>query len=373
MHIFRLIVPALIAGVIGTPSSSAGQARGAQSPAAKVPLVVGLVTVGAVHEPDRGDYESIIKVDNVSAESVGYAVSGNVADRRVTVRRQVKKQDMAHAHEWRPRYNEGDPEIYPGTTGGTLSADMLNELKVKGQTPLKAWIAADPLGGMLKGLLGGNAGALGKLPGNSGSGATVEGTLSRVEPQPVPVSMLVNDSRVDLLAVHARGKLGDEPFEVYILDDPAIPLVLRWSLGDTSKRIIRISYPGGSASSHIEEKLSTTGRAEVYGIYFDFAKATIRPESEPMLEEIADVMTKNPAWKLSVEGHTDNIGGAASNQDLSTRRAAAVRQALVDRYHVAAGRLSPAGFGASRPKETNDTLEGRARNRRVELVRQPGA
>jgi OOP family OmpA-OmpF porin len=116
--------------------------------------------------------------------------------------------------------------------------------------------------------------------------------------------------------------------------------------------------------------LTATGRAEVYGIYFDFSKATIRPESEPVLREIGEVMTKNPAWKLSVEGHTDNIGGAASNQDLSTRRAAAVRQALVDRYHVAAGRLTPAGFGASRPKETNDTLEGRARNRRVELVRQ---
>ncbi len=91
-----------------------------------------------------------------------------------------------------------------------------------------------------------------------------------------------------------------------------------------------------------------------------------------MLKEIADVMAKNPAWKLSVEGHTDNIGGAASNQDLSARRAAAVRQALVGGHHVAADRLTPAGFGASRPKETNDTLEGRARNRRVELVRQPG-
>jgi OOP family OmpA-OmpF porin len=148
-------------------------------------------------------------------------------------------------------------------------------------------------------------------------------------------------------------------------------MVLRWSLGDTNKRMIRISYPKPNAS-HVEEKLNTTGRAEVYGIYFDFAKATIRPESEPVLKDIADVMAKNPSWKLSVEGHTDNIGGAAANQDLSTRRAAAVRQVLVDRYHVEPGRLTPAGFGASRPKDTNDTLEGRARNRRVELARQSG-
>ena len=89
-------------------------------------------------------------------------------------------------------------------------------------------------------------------------------------------------------------------------------------------------------------------------------QTTIRPESEPVLQEIADALAKNPNWKLSVEGHTDNIGGTAPNLDLSTRRAAAVRQALVDRYHVASGRLTPAGFGASRPKEgtyIHDSLE----------------
>jgi hypothetical protein len=348
---------ALFAGIICLPSSLSAQTRGAQPSSAKVPVVAGLITVSAVHEPDKGDYESILRVADVTEGGVVYTVSGNVEDRRVSIRRKVRKQDWAHAHEWRPRYNEGDPEVYPGTTGGTLSADVLTELKTRGRTSLEASVADDPLGGLLNGLLG--------------SAATAAGTLSRVEPQPVPVPMLVNDVRIDLPAVHARGKLGDEAFEVFILDDPAIPMVLRWSLGDTSKRMIRISYPTPSAS-HVEEKLSTVGRAEVYGIYFDFAKATIRPESEPVLKDIADIMAKNPSWKLSVEGHTDNIGGAASNQDLSTRRAAAVRQALVDRYHVAPGRLTPAGFGASRPKDTNDTLEGRARNRRVELARQSG-
>jgi outer membrane protein OmpA-like peptidoglycan-associated protein len=81
-------------------------------------------------------------------------------------------------------------------------------------------------------------------------------------------------------------------------------------IGLTSKRMIRISYPVESAPSRIAESLTETGRAEVYGIYFDFAKSTIRPESEPVLKEIADVMAKNPTWKLSVEGHTDNIGGS---------------------------------------------------------------
>lgn len=370
----RLILSALMAGVFcWAPSPSGAQARGAQAPPLKVPLAVGLVTVGAVHEPDKGDYESILTINQVSAGSVGYVLSANVDDRRVTVTRVVTREDMAHAHEWRPRYNSGDPQSFPGSTGATLSADVLNELKVKGKTALKASIAADPLGSLLKGILGGNAGALGNITGKSGSGAAVEGTLSRVGAQPVNVSVLVNDSRVDLPAVHARGQFGAETFEVYILDDPAFPLVLRWSLGETGKRIVSISYPTASASSHIEDKLIRTGRAEVYGIYFDFAKATIRPESESVLTEIASIMARNSEWKLSVEGHTDSIGGAASNQDLSTRRAAAVRQALVDRYRVAPGRLTPAGFGASRPRETNDTLEGRARNRRVELVRQTSA
>jgi OmpA-OmpF porin, OOP family len=365
-----LVAAAMVANG-GLRASSATQGRAAERPAVpNVRLVVGLVTVSAVHEPGKGDYESILKVDEVTTDVVGYTLSGSVDDRRITVRRKVRTQDMAHAHGWRPRYNEGDPEIYPGMTGGTLSADVLNDLKTKGQTSLNASMSDDdPVGGMLKDLLGGDAGGLSKALGG-GRPAKPESILKRVEPEPVPISMIVNDIRVDLPAVHARGTVGGEPFDAYILDDAAIPIVLRWRLGDTSKRMIRISYPVESAPSRIAESLSATGRAEVYGIYFDFAKSTIRPESEPVLKEIADVMAKNPTWKLSVEGHTDNIGGATSNQDLSTRRAAAVRQALVDRYHVTGGRLAPTGFGASRPKETNDTLEGRARNRRVELVRQ---
>jgi OOP family OmpA-OmpF porin len=89
-----------------------------------------------------------------------------------------------------------------------------------------------------------------------------------------------------------------------------------------------------------------------------------------VLREIADALNHNSGWKLRVEGHTDNIGGDDYNMDLSQRRAEAVNQALVTRYHIAVDRLTPQGFGASRPKEPNDTLAGRARNRRVELVRE---
>ena len=83
----------------------------------------------------------------------------------------------------------------------------------------------------------------------------------------------------------------------------------------------------------------------------------------------SEVLRRNPDWKLSVEGHTDAIASEQYNLDLSARRAAAVRTALGSRFGIAAARLTTAGLGESSPRDRNDTLEGRARNRRVELVR----
>jgi outer membrane protein OmpA-like peptidoglycan-associated protein len=80
-------------------------------------------------------------------------------------------------------------------------------------------------------------------------------------------------------------------------------------------------------------------------------------------------MKKHPDWRLGIEGHTDNIASDRFNLDLSRRRAAAVKDALVTRHGIDAARLTTGGAGESRPLDTNDTLEGRARNRRVELVR----
>lgn len=133
---------------------------------------------------------------------------------------------------------------------------------------------------------------------------------------------------------------------------------------------MQITFPAVQQAPQIERSLKDSGRAEVHGIYFDFASATIKPASEPALKEIAEAVARNPTWTVSVEGHTDNVGGDAANMELSKRRAEAVKQALTSRYHVNAAKLTTAGFGATRPKEPNTTAEGRARNRRVELVRQ---
>ena len=109
-------------------------------------------------------------------------------------------------------------------------------------------------------------------------------------------------------------------------------------------------------------------KAITYGIYFDFNQDTIKPESEAVLKEIAQAMADRPDWKLTIVGYTDNIGGDKYNLDLSQRRSASVKRALVERYHVNGSHLSTAGYGDSSPIDTNDTLEGRARNRRVELT-----
>jgi outer membrane protein OmpA-like peptidoglycan-associated protein len=104
-------------------------------------------------------------------------------------------------------------------------------------------------------------------------------------------------------------------------------------------------------------------------VLFETASAELNPASRPTLQQIGAIMKRHPDWRLTIEGHTDSIGGAASNLDLSNRRAAAVRTVLAGQYRVAADRLLTKGFGLTRPVEANTTIEGRARNRRVELVR----
>jgi len=127
---------------------------------------------------------------------------------------------------------------------------------------------------------------------------------------------------------------------------------------------------GTSGAADAPEKaLGEHGKVDVYSIYFSFNSDVIREESQPTLKDIAEVLRRHPDWKLGVNGHTDGIGNNQFNIDLSKRRAAAVKDALVKQYGVEPARLATAGFGKSQPKDTNESLEGRARNRRVELVR----
>jgi outer membrane protein OmpA-like peptidoglycan-associated protein len=120
----------------------------------------------------------------------------------------------------------------------------------------------------------------------------------------------------------------------------------------------------------LADDISRTGHASVYGIYFDTGKADIKPESNATLSEIAKLLAGDPQLKLYVVGHTDNQGTLDMNMDLSRRRAAAVLAALTTKYSVSAARLKADGCGPYAPVASNDSEDGRAKNRRVELVKQ---
>jgi outer membrane protein OmpA-like peptidoglycan-associated protein len=123
-------------------------------------------------------------------------------------------------------------------------------------------------------------------------------------------------------------------------------------------------------AAQLQTGIKATGHIVVPGILFDTAKADVKPESGPALEQIAKLMQQDPSLKVYVVGHTDNVGTLANNLDLSKRRAASVVQVLETQYHIAADRLAPYGCGSYAPRMSNDTEDGRALNRRVELVKQ---
>lgn len=116
--------------------------------------------------------------------------------------------------------------------------------------------------------------------------------------------------------------------------------------------------------------INETGKAAVYGIYFDTGKSEIKQESEPALAEIVKLLKADSQLKLYVVGHTDNVGLFEHNIKLSQDRAAAVVKALVGKYGITSSRLTPFGDGPTAPVASNKSEEGRAKNRRVELVAQ---
>ena len=345
--------------------------------ATKIPLVKGLTVIGAASER-QGDYEASTAVDSIEPDgSLHLSTSADVPDpsggrpHTVSVTRSVRASDLQNGRTYKYMYYTAAEEEYPGTTAMGTSAAVLQDIRSRGEASVTLDGEAGGIAGMMSTLLG-------MMPGSDGKGAakgylTASGNLKLVEPHPLPFRLIVNDALVSLPAWHVKGRFGegDEAVDVewYILDDPDNPLSLRFAFGKEQLEIVRIEFPVENEAKTLEAVLTEHKRAVLYGIYFDFNSAAIKPQSEAVLRTIVEVMKKDPEWILVVEGHTDNIGGDVRNQDLSSRRAASVKAALVERG-VSADRLNTAGYGASVPRETNATLAGRARNRRVELTRQ---
>ena len=148
--------------------------------------------------------------------------------------------------------------------------------------------------------------------------------------------------------------------------------------------VIRVSFKGGeednptfltsvrvaeSETDILYDALTAKGRWATQGILFATGKTDLQPESRPVLKEIANTLKKYADLKILIEGHTDNVGSAASNLALSEGRAAAVKAALVAEFGVDGGRITMRGFGDTKPSVPNTTAAGRAQNRRVEIVK----
>ncbi len=337
-----------------------------------IPLREGVTWVNAWRR-FNGDVENIYKVRSVtpnyvesSSSGMGFNDSKAVEGRQVDTRRLTCRSDLQNANTYMTVNDPRLPDIIPQTTNFSMSQKSLQELKSNGKVTLTYKDFKQIAGRMVP------------VP------QTAE--FSRVEAGDVTYPVILNGQPTNLPVIHARGHFHfsgedkikklysdpsffDEDGEMFVVDDPANPMMLLWAMGPVFQvRVVSITYPVDKPQ--IEQQLAKEKKAVIYGIYFDFNQATIKKESQPVLKEIAEAMKNNPDWVLTVNGYTDNIGGDAYNLDLSKRRAAAVKKALVDQYDIAAERLSSGGLGASGFVDTNETLEGRARNRRVELIRQ---
>jgi outer membrane protein OmpA-like peptidoglycan-associated protein len=358
----RVLAAAASAAVIGVLQGSLclGADVVPATPAAAVPFVVGLSTVRAVVTPE-GDYESFRVVDSIDAKGYRITTSAQVPGDDgdgpidVQVSRSVPATDQAGARRMRNYFHDDDAESFPGTVPG-ISAVVIEDLRKSGKAALTVL-------------------DVGEMFGVSVVRRQLSGTIARVAGAPVALPVLVNGRLVQLPVIHAKGTLSQddeqEDYEFDFLDDPRNPIVLRSKGAGGSSGVIKISYPEPpGVQSPLQRALTANEVATVYGIYFSFARADIRKQSEPVLKEIAGILAANPTWKLRIDGHTDGVGNDAANLELSKRRAAAVKTALVARYGIDAGRLTTGGYGESSPKATNVTPEGRALNRRVELRRE---
>ena len=178
---------------------------------------------------------------------------------------------------------------------------------------------------------------------------------------------------------HARIMADGKYVKVY-MNDARIANIPNAELGRSNT--ISIEIPGHADNAafignfsimaggkKLYDAIAEKGRVATQGIYFDTGSDRVRPESSPTLKEIGAMMKEHPELKLTIEGHTDNAGAAASNLSLSQKRAEAVKAVLTSTYGVSDDRLVAKGLGQTKPAAANTTAEGRQQNRRVELVK----
>lgn len=309
----------------------------------------------------QGDYEVVVTIAGFGKDGISESAFIDANDvsgvrRQVTVPRKVLAADLATSHKQVLGFVTNDPLVIAGTTSLGPSTSVVRELLQTGHSEYSFQ--------------------------NFASQVVISGRLDRDVSATVKFPILLNGVRVELPAIRTTGQVSagaaTRPFEHVILDYPQHPFSLRMAYGprgggfpfkpDFAREIVRVDFPLPKVNP-LDDSLAQNCRVVVPGIYFDFDAATLKAPSKPALEGIAALLRKQGAWRLRIEGHTDNVGGDRYNDDLSARRAAAVKVALETDYGIDPSRLTSKGFGARNPIETNATIAGRARNRRVELAR----
>lgn len=187
----------------------------------------------------------------------------------------------------------------------------------------------------------------------------------------------LNDKRVHHIAISINGTF----LKAYIdsqrvINDPdgvkrpirQVGLQMLTPNNFKTDKLLFTNFRLAEGGKDIRSALDTNGRIVTHGILFDTGKATLKPESLPTLKQILGLLHDDPTLRFSIEGHTDNQGGRGINQPLSENRAAAVMNWLESKG-IEGSRLKTAGFGDSKPIDSNQSAEGRANNRRVEFVR----
>jgi outer membrane protein OmpA-like peptidoglycan-associated protein len=350
-----------------TPTGDVSSEIEAQAKAA-VPLKVGLTLSYAWMRTPQEEYECLIHVTKIEPAFIETSLSCNHPERGGPFVRRVCRSDLRNARMLHTVYGvvtvigpsgEEEPETIVGATAFTMSSAEFARLKRSG-VMAQHYVELGPSGELAKN-------GVGELRLDARDTMRVI-----INDQPLDVPVIKVTGR---LAWTIRGQSLETEDTAVILDDEQFPLFIdqRSTAKSTASRIqfSKITYPSEGGTNSLEGGLLEKRRVDVYGIYFDFNSDRIRKESEPVLNEIGSIMKKYPDWRLRIAGHTDNVGGDGDyNLQLSRRRSDAVRLALVERFGIDADRLSSSGYGAGAPIDTNDTSEGRARNRRVELVRQ---
>lgn len=293
------------------------------------------------------DAEGTVTFTAIAPDQMNLSYSST---RGLTANRTLRVADRQSSKNYILGYAAEMPLTIPGTTSLGISGASLVELRTTGKTELSLTYDA-------------------KL-------SKIDGQLTLVQ-KDIKIPVLVEDQVVQVPAVHASGKFAAGATtgtgDFYFLDNKNNPLMLQstiqfsWEKDIRAERITRVTA-GPSMKSAMEQSLKTLRNYDLYGIHFDFDKATVRDESAALIKEIALTLKNNPTWTLQINGHTDSMGNAAYNQKLSSERAAAVAAAIANQG-IAANRLQTAGLGETKPKGDNATLQGRSLNRRVELVR----